>query len=152
MFLTIEQLKAQTPSQRLQFALDALIEMEQSTLFRVDMGTYHSYDAKQGDGGICFACLGGAAAIKAIKGNFNELVNWGCTHEASNAAGDLFIKEFEYSLDYARRGEIGNYLKMFNMECGKIEKNYVVVDYMDSPEDFKDDMKSIIKLLKENGL
>lgn len=147
--MDIEELKKQTPSERLQFALDALEEMEKSDLYRVDMGTYHTYSD-----GVCFACLGGAAAIKAINGGFNTVVRWQTTDNAAHSSDDWsFTKNLEYSLDYARQGQLSDYLEYFERPLSwYIIDDFDVEEYRIDPSRFKQDIREMIAYLKNKGL
>lgn len=147
MFLTIEQLKAQTPSQRLQFALDALEEAEKSPVIGVSMIRYHSYESTWSK---CYACLGGCAAIKAYQGHFNKIVTWDSRGEAMADMGSDYVAEFEASLDSARKGYIQEYLSYFNIKSNHDDMK--VAFYGDGTDSFKQDMRKVIDYLKSKGL
>lgn len=147
MFLTIEELKAQTPSQRLQFALDALEEAEKSSAVKVNMTRFHCYEPGWSH---CYACLGGVAAIKAFQGNFNEIVDWDSRSDVRAAFDHDYITSFESSLDEARRGYVRSYLYCFDIrvECDDIP----VPNYCDYKDGFKAGIREIIEFLKKEGL
>lgn len=154
MYKSIKELKAQKPSERAQFALDALEEMEKSDLYRVDMGIYHNFTES-----ICFACLGGAAAIKAIKGSFKErteiigqyqlrlILDVGVKSEVH------FFVDFEDSINSLRMGDVGDAFGLMGYsEMLGDRFNRVIADYMNvSPELFKKDFRKLIKDLREAG-
>lgn len=151
MITTIEELEAQTPSQRAQFALDALEEAEKSELFEVNMSHYHCFNYNK-----CFACLGGLAAVKAIQGDFKRPFKVSTQSELKNVLDSPdeveFIINFEDSLNSFRLGYIGSYFAQMGIDSSHGDRfNQVVPGYHTNPDRFKFMLNDIIKRMKERG-
>lgn len=151
MITTVEELKAQKPSQRAQFALDALEEAERSELFEVDMSHYHCFNYSK-----CFACLGGLAAVKAIQGDFKRLFKVSTQSELKNVLDSPdeveFIINLEDSLNSFRLGYIGSYFAQMGIDSSHGERfNRVVPDYHTNPYRFKFLLNDIVRQTRERG-
>ena len=147
---SILELKAQTPSQRAQFALDALEEAEKSPLYVVKMNIYHNYTQTQ-----CFACLGGLAAIKAIQGDFSKtfpVVSQTGLYSRLDYETATYIIKFEDSINYLRMGSIDLFFDYMGLDysAGALF-NRDVAGYYSDPLKFKEDIKEITKHLQSEG-
>lgn len=148
----LEKLKAQTPSQRAQFALDALEEAEKSPLYVVKMNIYHDYTEAEGK---CFACLGGLAAIKAIQGDFSEtfpVVSQTGLYSLFDYKTATYIIKLEDSINSLRMGSIDLFFDYMGLDysAGALF-NRDVAGYYSDPLEFKEDIKKIIKHLQSEG-
>jgi hypothetical protein len=151
MITTIEELEAQTPSQRAQFALDALKEAEKSELFEVNMSHYHCFNYNK-----CFACLGGLAAVKAIQGDFKRPFKVSTQSELKNVLDSDFevgfIINFEDCLNSFRLGYIGSYFAQMGIDSSHGDRfNQVVPDYHTNPDRFKLVLNDIVRQMRERG-
>jgi hypothetical protein len=149
---SILKLKAQTPSQRAQFALDALEEAEKSPLYVVKMNIYHDYTEAEGK---CFACLGGLAAIKAIQGDFQSIfpvVTQSGIYNRLDYETASYIIEFEDSINSLRMGSIDLFFDYMGLDysAGALF-NRDVAGYYSDPLKFKEDIKEITKHLQSEG-
>jgi hypothetical protein len=148
--LNILELEAQTPSQRAQFALDALEEAEKSPLYVVKMNIYHDYTE-----GKCFACLGGLAAIKAIQGDFQSVfpvVGQCDLYNRLDYETASHIIKFEDSINSLRMGSIDLFFDYMGLDysAGALF-NRDVAGYYSDPLKFKKDIKEITKHLQSEG-
>ena len=86
-----------TPSERIEFALEAMKEIESTGGHGIHMGTYHSVRLND-----CFHCCGGAAALK----KFVKKTEWTDTKKIMSLRFNPDICRYESSLDYAKEGMI----------------------------------------------
>lgn len=139
------QMAAQKPSERILFALDALEEAEKSPHFEIDMHRYHTI---ANDTGICFACLGGCASIKLLKGGFDTKF----TNEDVPDFKQSDVVRYEKSLNALRIGEVGLSFQIMNLDRGEgacYDRH--ITQYYNNPEQFKVDMLKLVNDLKEDG-
>ena len=145
--LTIGDLLQVRPSYTLCVGLTALQEFENTQGCRVIMTRFHDYDAK-----TCFACLGGAAALKVLGVAYNTPVkNYAALADLAKVS-QLQLQDYEYTFEYFRNGDIGN---AFNqMQCGYydgVKFNRPIRGYHQNPDGFFADMYELADELEAAG-
>ena len=137
------------PSGRVLFALEALKEFAAKACCVVEMEDYHYYDDD-----TCFACLGGAAALKhydIIEDDYKAIDDI-ADIAAKAGVEKLEVYRFETSLDCARIGYIAtmfHWMKLPPREGDKYKR--VIADYHKDREAFYADMYQLASDLKAGG-
>jgi hypothetical protein len=142
------------PSELLAIALKDLIKCERSPKFRIDMAEWVSQDEEEG---VCEVCLAGAALVKTL--NVTHFVNVQ-NKNGFTAKQAQKIADRSYMLNDFRKGYIKDGLSRIgiNIDHDTRYNNipyYYCADlysYNFDPALFKQSMRNIIKLLKENDL
>ena len=139
------------PSERILFALEALKEFEAKPGCVVDMymSSYHKYKDN-----TCFACLGGAAALKyykIIEDDYKDIDDMGdIAAKAGVSYGEVVY--FESSLDCVRVGYINSMFYYMDLPKEEGEKyNRDITDYHKDREAFYADMYQLAEDLKAGG-
>lgn len=146
------------PSQRIRFALEALVKFENLENTRVSMVVYHDAVAD-----ICWACLGGAAAIELSGVPISDMIalEIASTSKLHKHQNYFHTQEglahFEESLDYIRVGSLGTYLFAFGSPQLGIDgydiPNYLEVEnYHSNRTLFIEDLTNIADRLEQYGI
>ncbi|NDU95784.1 hypothetical protein [Spirosoma terrae] len=131
------------PSERIQFALDALIKAEQpGSCVTPRMGTwFYTPD----DSNHCFACLGGMAALEKTGLTVQEHVRF-----REQFYNELHV--YEDTLDDARDGNLEEmFAKMGLSRKIGVKFDRELVQYWEDPEQFKTDLRTLISDLQSAG-
>lgn len=144
-------MKREKPSERLQFALDALIEAEKPEApVKPDMYFWHKIDSF--DNSKCFACLGGLAAIKRFDLDY-KAGDGESEAVCSSSKYDLkTVDDYELSLNNFRTGIVS--IAFGHMGIPEDEGqpfNRSITSYHRNQEQFKDDIRQLIKDLQAAG-
>ena len=134
------------PSGRIRSALDALREWEDAPNREVDMCIYHARGLVDQ---ICYACLGGAAAVYQF--DLDPLALEG-QRSLEGHPNEETIVAFEDSLDFARMGDIGEMFYRMGLEEDDGEGfNREIANYHDNRDGFFADMRELANDLEEAG-
>lgn len=139
-----------TPDERILFALEAMREVEKMEGIDIWMSDYHFKDSSNG---LCYACCGGAAALKkwVPKENWLDIET-----RVDIVFGPKTLQEiahYESSLDYARVGDVGG--MFFEMGLLPQDDNKLfrdIADYHRTPEQFYIDMEALAADIKTERL
>lgn len=134
----------ETPSQRVRFAIEALKEFEARPNCFVDMELFRE-SRKYGKKNVCFACLGGAAAIKRFK-----LYNPKNNTLKRNSTDK--VETYEYTLDKVRIGDLGAMFSAMNLgwETGA-QFNRDMPGHAENPKGFYRALDKLAKDLEKAG-
>lgn len=152
----------ESPSERIEFALEALEEFEANPNCVIDMNHFHYIN-----GSVCFACFGGAAAIKRAN-KIGELIQ--SRHQlfdsgdwldipvdqldSNGAKLDIILQigEYEASLDRARVGNVSSMFRRMGLDSddGSLFDREICY-YSGNSERFKSQMKQLAADLREAG-
>lgn len=153
--------KDEKPSERIDYALEALVKFENRKGCEVNMDEFHSYNSPNFSSDYkidetCFACLGGAAAIqRVIDSELHDekelIIDRDLIAHVTGDEEDT-VMEYEASLDAARCGDIPNmFLWMgFPYLEGRPFNRYIA-DYHDYRDAFFEDMRKLSSELKAAG-
>jgi len=175
--MTTPSLKNEKPNERIKFAIEALKEFMQLDNTVVHMRVFHNTIKRDSsDKTVCFACLGGAAALKkygiindrnaidstramadfAIENGFGSELE--IDHDARLR---LFISEanvYENSLDAARLGDVESMFSLmgFAKNRSDIEAGFNLSRLMpefdeENPEEFFCALETLAKDLEKAG-
>ena len=132
------------PSDRIQHALEALVEFEKRDNCEVNMWTFHGfYDA------TCFACLGGAAALDRYNDSGEDVMSVTCLSDKVEVSYDE-VFDYENSLDNARIGYIYHMFHLMGLDVDKgraFDRN--ITDYHEDRDGFFSDMGQLVVDLRE---
>lgn len=137
-------MRTEKPSERIRYALQALQEFAAQPNCYVDMSTYAKTDTINGKP-ACFACLGGAAAIKRRK-LYNPK-----TGRLKSIPGRY---AYEQSLNHFRLGSVGTGFDLMGLpyEEGKRFDRYIpAYQYLTDPKKFIRKMEKLANDLEKAG-
>lgn len=127
------------PSELIRVAITDLIKCEEDPNYRINMADWH-----RPQGEVCEVCLAGAVMAQRI-GVYR--------HEIRNPV--LFPPEVSgplLALDDFRMGCVSGGLERLDIRCPEMPAIFGIIDYSESPEEFKYDMRSLAQLLEDHGL
>lgn len=142
------------PSERALFAIQALLEFERKENCKIRMSAYHGVFDK-----VCYACLGGAAALKRFEVPENEyrhiysvydIVPY--AHRAHTKFNEYDLHDYEESLDWFRVGDISMMFKIMDLDAeeGKVFDRNMPIFRIDRAGWFTEAYK-LIEELKQAG-
>ncbi len=129
------------PSELIKVALEDLKKVERSKKYEVNMGDWHEPN------GVCSVCFAGAVMVKTLDCNYKK------SFESHDFKRNIYIKL--EALDGFRRGWIRMALADMHISPNRypgLINNVSVVNYKDSPLQFKRDMRGIVMMLEKAGL
>lgn len=142
----ITSIEAEKPSERILFALQALEEFEKpDSKVRPNMTKFFFKNSE----GICFACLGGMAAIKRFNLDIDQIHIYSDRYLYVQKS---ILHDYEESLDSARLGWISYMFKEMGLppnQGGLFTRS--ITDYKEDPVAFKQELRQLAADLEKAG-
>lgn len=162
------------PSDRLLYALKALDWFEGQKKVRVNMAAFHDVGSETPSqypaNPVCIVCLAGATALKLYSKEVSIqdcIANkiWGITGFVTLMASKVKerktpitslldeVTKLEFSIDSIRRGQVQHYLLTMgvSLHMSKVIARLGVEDYHINPDQFKCDLRAVVRYLQSLG-